>query len=160
MKTTYPWYKYFPSDHIADTRLQFISLAACGLYRYLFDLAYVANKSGRLIVNGNALTDADISLRRGVPLGDVQTAYDVLRNAKLIQIKSGVIFIPDLVGMLKKREADAERKRRQRNGKRDADVTDDVTPMSHPMSRGRSHKPYPNTQTSPHREPIIFGVNP
>ncbi len=89
----HPWFKFYPSDWRADQMLRLCSPAARGLWLECMCLMHEAKPYGHLLVNGRAVTEAQLSVLAGVPpdqtgalLAELDAAGVFSRN------EDGVIF--------------------------------------------------------------------
>jgi hypothetical protein len=63
-----PWMKFYPADWRADPMLRVCSIGARGLWVEMLALMHESERYGRLLVNGEKPTDADLAALTGVPL--------------------------------------------------------------------------------------------
>ncbi|MBX7200323.1 MAG: hypothetical protein K1X51_13230 [Rhodospirillaceae bacterium] len=63
----HPWFKFYPSDWRADQMLRLCSPAARGLWLECMCLMHEARPYGHLLVNGRAVTDAQLGVLAGIP---------------------------------------------------------------------------------------------
>ena len=64
--THHPWFKFYPSDWRADQMLRLCSAAARGLWLECMCLMHEAKPYGHLLVNGRAVTEAQLANLTGI----------------------------------------------------------------------------------------------
>jgi len=88
-----PSFQFYPSDWRKDTALQFCSLAARGLWVEMMCIAHECEPYGHLVVNGKAMTAAQIGRLAGVSEKDCKKLLAELFDAGVpSQTIEGVIY--------------------------------------------------------------------
>lgn len=107
-----PWLKFYPSDWRADPALRMCSLAARGLWMEMLCLMHEATPRGHLLVNGRAITSAQLASLVGMDAGSVDVLLSELEQAGVFsRKKNDVIFS-------RRMEKDENKSRKSReNGK-------------------------------------------
>ena len=130
MNGGFPWFKFYPSDWLAEQSLLLCSYAARGLWVELLMLMYGAEKQGYLILRGRPMTAGEIVRLRGGTVEEVEALLTELEASGVFsRTAEGAIFSRRMVRDLERRAKEAEKKRRQRTGGPDAgppDVPDHV----------------------------------
>lgn len=99
----FPWFKFYPSQHLSHPGLRLCSLAAKGLYIDLMALAYDSDQPGLLTVKGRPMTDRDLSRLLGYSLEEIGAALLDLESAKLLRQHGQQYIIPAMEEMLGER---------------------------------------------------------
>jgi hypothetical protein len=89
--------KFYTTDWRADPALRMCSMAARGLWIEMICLMHEAEPYGHLLVNGQAVTDAQLASLTGIPLAELNQYMAELEQMGLFsRTKKGVIYSPDM----------------------------------------------------------------
>jgi hypothetical protein len=103
-----PWFKFYPSDWRADQALRICSAAARGLWIECMCLMHEAKPYGHLLVNGRAVSEAQLANLTGIPQSELM--------ALLMELESAGVFSRDGAGVIYSRRM-ARDARRAADGK-------------------------------------------
>lgn len=107
------WLKFYPSDWRADPALRMCSLAARGLWMEMLCVMHEADPRGSLVVNGKALTEAQVAGLAGCSLKEARRLMSELEVAGVFSRE------PDNTIFSRRIRRDAEKAEQDRlNGKR------------------------------------------
>ncbi|WP_114110627.1 hypothetical protein [Thalassospira xiamenensis] len=81
-----PWFKFKPIDWQGDDALQTVSLAARGLWMEMLCIMHKASPRGYLVLNGNAMTDVQLSRAIGASIDDITALRGELEHAGVYSI--------------------------------------------------------------------------
>lgn len=88
-----PWMKFYPADHRSDQALRLCSLAARGLWMECLCIMHEADSRGFLMVNGRALTAAQVAALVGASAEAVQPLLGELEEAGVFsRNRDGTIY--------------------------------------------------------------------
>ena len=91
--TDHPWFKFYPTDWRADQMLRLCSAAARGLWLECMCLMHEARPYGHLLVNGRAVTDAQLAKLAGILPREIGGLIAELEAAGVFsRDENGVIF--------------------------------------------------------------------
>ena len=98
-----PWFKFYPTDWRADQMLRLCSAAARGLWLECMCLMHEAKPYGHLLVNGRAISDAQLAGLTGVPETEI--------GGLIAELEGAGVFSRDADGVIYSRRMtrDAER---------------------------------------------------
>jgi uncharacterized phage protein (TIGR02220 family) len=147
----FPWRKQFVAEYLTDQRVQLATPAARGVLLDIECLAYVGESPGRLMLQGRAMTAAEIARLRGYDVAEVEKAIaELLALGLLTRDESGVLCCPSLLAEASERERERTKKRRQRQGgngavpalspESPATVPQAVPPQSQSQNKSQSQK--------------------
>jgi hypothetical protein len=94
-----PWFRFFPTDWLADTALQSCSIAARGLWINCLAIMHSASPRGHLCLPGGQMIDAaNLSMLCHLSTAETRKLLGELRKAEVFSITdTGVIFSRKMV---------------------------------------------------------------
>lgn len=107
-----PWFKFYPANWQGDAKLRMCSLAARGLWAECIAIMHDATPYGHLVVDGHAVTDAQLAVLVGAPPEEV--------SALIAELGSRGVFSRTRKGVIYSRRMtrdDKKRRTAQKNGR-------------------------------------------
>lgn len=93
-----PWFKFYPSDWRSDEELRNCSAAARGLWVEMLCLMHKAKPYGHLLINGDLLTDTQLSMQTGIPESQiVQSMHELEKAGVFSRNEKGVPYSRKMV---------------------------------------------------------------
>lgn len=114
MSNQRPWMKFYPTDWRGDQALRVVSLGARGLWIECMCIMHEATPYGHLIINGRAVTDAQLAALAGTTPDQIAALLNELETAGVFsRNRNGAIYSRRMTRDEKKRK-DGEKT--QKNG--------------------------------------------
>ncbi len=127
-----PWFKFYPTDWRADQMLRLCSVAARGLWLECMCLMHEAKPYGHLLVNGRAITAAQLANLTGIPVGKIGGLIAELDGAGVFSRNDdGVIYSRRMIRDARRAAAGSVFGKRART----PGVTPGVIPQGDPAPR-------------------------
>ncbi|WP_109073475.1 MULTISPECIES: hypothetical protein [unclassified Azospirillum] len=105
MSATRPWMKFYPTDWRGDQALRVVSLGARGLWIECMCIMHEASPYGHLIINGHAVTDAQLAALAGTVPDQITALLNELETAGVFsRNRNGVIYSRRMTRDEKKRK--------------------------------------------------------
>lgn len=93
MSAGQPWMKFYPADWQSDQALRLCSLAARGLWIECMAIMHRAVPYGHLVVNGRAVTEAQLGVLAGAPPDQITQLLGELEAAGVFsRTRAGVVY--------------------------------------------------------------------
>lgn len=129
----HPWFKFYPTDWRADQMLRLCSAAARGLWLECMCLMHEAKPYGHLLVNGRAITEAQLANLTGIPASDIGGLIAELDAAGVFsRTDDGVVYSRRMIRDAQRAAAGSVFGKRARTLELTPGVTPGVTPQGDP----------------------------
>ena len=106
---SFPWMKFYPSDHLSDPKLKICSLEAQGLWVQMLCWMHEANRYGYLEIEDKQITSTQLAKLSGESENRILKLLQELEdNGVYSKTRSGVIYSRRMLKDFKKRQTNRE----------------------------------------------------